>query len=312
MKGCAFFVLGSCLCWWPGLLPAAAADGEILTAVYSTAYNGYARATGSDGSFRPETYTLGEGGHASGSMRDASNEDVTFIKLARLLAPYLARQNYVPSPSSAGTDLLIVVHWGATTPYDGGSYGETLASLQTALQPLQKFGGPPAPGTTTRGSLPSIGSSNAYRQQLTSQVDGALAVLNLQNQLRDRANVHNAALLGYLPELNRDDDIRQLTGLRTYYRDLESDLEEGRYYVILAAFDFQRAWKQKQLKLLWVTRVSIRAHGHRFDEHLEAMVQNAGRYFGQDSHGLMRWRVPAGQVEVGEPTVIEVVPDAGK
>ena len=101
-------------------------------------------------------------------------------------------------------------------------------------------------------------------------------------------------------------------GVGTRYNDLVSDVEEDRYFVILAAYDFRRAWKQKQLKLLWVTRVSIRAHGNRFDQDVEAMVRSASHYFGQTSPGLLRQRVPEGKVEVGEPKVIGVVPDAGK
>ncbi len=293
--------------------PAARTGGdEILTVVYSSAYNGYVRPVLPDGSFKPEAYAFGEGEHAGGVARDQSIEDYSFARLARLLTPYLARENYRPSQSSAGTDLLIVVHWGATTPYDSGSYGDTLSSLQAAMVPLQKFGGPPAPGTTTRGSQPSVGSSNAYRQQLTSQVDGALAVLNLQNRLRDRADANTAALLGYLPAMSQVSEAQRFGGLGTLYHDLISDVEEGRYYVILAAYDFQRAWKQKQLKLLWVTRVSIRAHGNRFDDGVEAMIRSAARYLGQTSPGLIRQRVSEGRVDVGEPKVIGVVPDAGR
>jgi len=311
MKTLAILMIGSCVASGTGLPMAGAAEDEVLSAVYSTAYNGYVRATEPDGSFTPETYTFGEGEHASGPMRDASSDNYPFPKLARLLAPYLARQNYVPSQSSAGTDLLIVVHWGATTPYDSESYRETLTGLRAAMNPLQNFGGPVIQ-TARNSGRPSVGSSNAYRQQRDSQVDGYLTMLSMQNELRDKADAHNAALLGYLPEMNRFGDMWRSAGFGTYFGDLTADLEEDRYYVILAAYDFQRAWKQKQLKLLWVTRVSIRAHGNRFDEDLDAMIRSAARYFGQNSPGLMRQRVPEGKVEVGEPKVIGVVPDAGK
>ncbi len=295
------------------MLPSAgAAEDEVLTTVFSSAHNGYVRPRLPDNSFKPETYTFGEGEHASGSMRDASSDNYSFIKVARLLVPYLARQNYVPGQSSVGTNLLIVVYWGATTPYDSGAYRGALTSLQVALEPLQKFGGPPNPGRVVHGSRPPIGSSNAYRQQRNIDVDNALQLLNMQNELRDRANAHNAALLGYLPEMNRFGNLRRYAGFGTYSGDLVADVEEDRYYVILAAYDFQRAWKQKQLKLLWVTRVSIRAHGNRFDQDVEAMIRSASRYFGQTSPGLLRQRVPEGRVDVGEPKVIGVVPDAGK
>jgi len=136
--------------------------------------------------------------------------------------------------------------------------------------------------------------------------------LNLQNRLRDRADANTAALLGYLPAMSQVSEAQRFGGLGTLYHDLISDVEEGRYYVILAAYDFQRAWKQKQLKLLWVTRVSIRAHGNRFDDGVEAMIRSAARYLGQTSPGLIRQRVSEGRVDVGEPKVIGVVPDAGR
>jgi len=281
-------VLGSCAFWSLGVLPATAAEDEILTVVFSMAHNGYVRTKLPDGTFKPETYAFGEGGYASGLMRDDSIDHFPFTKLAGILAPYLARQNYVPTQSPEGTDLLVMVHWGTTIPY--GGYQTALDDLQAASRPSAE-GGPM--GDTT----------------------SAFMMLNLHNWLRDKANAHNAALLGYLPEINRIGSAQPFLGLAprtTYYSDLVSDLEEDRYYVILAAYDFRLAWKQKQLKLLWVTRVSIRAHGNRFDQQLETMVASASRYFGEDSRFLIRRRVPEGKVKIGEPKVIEVVPDASK
>ena len=66
------------------------------------------------------------------------------------------------------------------------------------------------------------------------------------------------------------------------------------------AYDFQKIWKQKKRELLWETRFSIRQRGHDFDQQLTAMAQQASKYFGKDSHGLVRENLPEGRVELGE------------
>ena len=83
--------------------------------------------------------------------------------------------------------------------------------------------------------------------------------------------------------------------------ELIEEIEQNRYFVVLMAYDFQLMWKQKKHKLLWETRFSISERRNQFDKALPVMGQYASRYFGQDSNGLSRTRVPEGQVKVGEP-----------
>ncbi|MFA5056795.1 MAG: hypothetical protein WC485_01665 [Opitutaceae bacterium] len=293
---------------------AAAAEPEIVTAVYSAVANGYARTKQPDGSFKPETYAFGKGSYASGLMRDRSIDNYPFMNLARVLASFLAPRRYVPASSPEQTDLLLLVHWGTTIPYDDGSYRLAIDDMTAAMARSQASAalaaasaGPPGMARPP-GSGGAAGGGPAQDEGLS----GYLMMMSLQDDLRTRANAHNAALLGYLPTLEQMNDNRRFTALRTYYSDLTSDVEESRYYVIVEAFDFQRAWKQKQLKLLWITRMSIRAQGNRFDQDVAAMIWNASRYFGRDSDGLVRQRVPEGKVEIGEPKVIGIAPAAGK
>ena len=100
----------------------------------------------------------------------------------------------------------------------------------------------------------------------------------------------------------------EMTALRFRRRDLIDELEENRYFVVLMAYDFQLQWKQKKHKLLWETRFSIQEHRNDFKLALPTMAQEASRYFGQDSHGLVRRPLPEGHVTLGEPKVIEVMP----
>jgi hypothetical protein len=278
--------LGSGLAW--ALAAPAFAGGEVLTAVFSQTFNGYARTKLADGSYKPETFALGEGGHHSGLVRDDSIDRLPFGELTRVLAPYLASQNYVATPSLEKTDLMIVVHWGTTIPY---SYQSALDSLQGAMTPS-------AEGMTMGGDLTSY-----------------FMMMNLDNRMRDRANALNGALLGYSSELDRVGFAYAPLGLGpriSRFSDLIADLEEERYYIILAAFDFQLAWRKKHLKPLWITRVSIRAHRNRFDRQVETMIASASRYFGEDSRVLIRDLVPEGKVKIGEPKVLEVVPGGGR
>lgn len=315
MKTLTLLVAVTCVAGLSMLPTAGAAEDDVLTAICSSAYNGYVRPRRPDGSLKPETYAFGQGEYSNGQMRDDSIGGFPFRKLAGLLADYLARQNYVPTQSPDGTDLLIVVHWGTTIPYDNGSYRMALDNLKSAMGARQMINQPAvAPHLGQRASMAALGGdgSAALRGMQNNDLGGYLMMLELQNRLRDQANARNAALLGYMPEMGRVDENMRFGGLGTYYSDLASDVEEDRYFVILAAYDFQAAWKHKQRKLLWVTRVSIRAHGNRFDQDAEAMIRNASRYFGQTSPGLLRQRMPEGRVDVGEPKVIGVVPETGK
>lgn len=87
------------------------------------------------------------------------------------------------------------------------------------------------------------------------------------------------------------------------------DIEHERYYVIIGAYDMQAVLKGRQ-RLLWSTRVSIRAQGNRFDEWLPAMFANAANHFGEESGRLIRRYQRAARVELGELKSLGIVDDA--
>ena len=302
-----------CLTGLAGVVPlfpitprASAAESDmIITSVFSTVNNGYVRKKMADGSFARENYALGVGSYSAGQGRDRSIDDVKFPVIAGVVGEQLSRQNYFLAPDKKSADLLIVVHWGKTIPFDDLNYRNSVGDLGEALRGLSAANqaAPPA------GSNPQ-GLADPGRSAAAGQLESALMMQELQNRLRDRANEQNARLLGYLHEVNSVNDIRRLAGGGYYYDELIGDLEEDRYYVILVAYDFKLATQENKKKVLWATRISIRARGNRFDERLAAMLAGASRYFGQDSGRLIRKQERVTRVDIGETKTIEVVPDS--
>lgn len=279
-----------------------------LVAVSAYVSNGYKRTKLENGQFKQETYAFGEGGYTAGRTRDASIDAFNFNQVARVIAKQLADQNYVPAGAPEETDLLIMVYWGSTATWGTGTnsavtqnwrqaQGSLIALKQQQMrqrmtgQEIARAGPPMDPGT---------------RAHLTGEVESGLIMMNMENQLRDRQNERTARLLGYQEELASTDGLKQVAGLGPYRGDLLSEIEDDRYFVVLVACDFQTALKQKQIKPLWWTRYNLRVRGNRFNEALEQMTRFASRYFGQNSKGLIRNRIPIGKVEIGEPTTIEL------
>jgi hypothetical protein len=124
----------------------------------------------------------------------------------------------------------------------------------------------------------------------------------------DRFNAENARLLGYDTALAGSNG-HEFGAAKLRGEDLINELEDNRYFVVLIAYDFELLWKEKKRKLLWETRFSIREQDNDFSKVLPGMSQYASRYFGQDSHGLLRKAVPEGHVDFGELKVIEAVPN---
>jgi hypothetical protein len=293
------------LCLFLGLLgivtppPAAhAASGdEEIVAVSSRASKSYVRAKLSDGSFEPETYAFGNGGHVGAAMVDGTIDKLGFMDVARMAAGPLEDRKYVPAKDPNKTNLLIMVYWGMTT---GTSHATDDPAYQNA-QAAQKLGPPPPP--------PKPGGSMAGPGPATAQTidEESLQMMMVANMQRDDADVKNAMLLGYDSELMATKGLEN-TALRGYHNDLIEDLEDNRYFVVLMAYDFPTLLKQKKHKLQWVTRISLRQRGHDFGKALPAMMTYASKYFGEETDGLVRDPIPEGHVEVGEVKTIGEVP----
>jgi hypothetical protein len=132
--------------------------------------------------------------------------------------------------------------------------------------------------------------------------------LFLSKTLIDMQLTRNAMLLGYAEDLRTTIGLDR-TPLGWRRKDLFGDLRSNRYFVILMAYDFQLMWKDKKHKLIWETRFSLPETGHDFGRELPMMAKYASRYFGRDSHGLVRELVPEGRVEIGDVQSLGSVPE---
>jgi hypothetical protein len=277
------------------LARAAQGDEEIVS-VSSKAWKGYVRDKLPDGSLAPEYYAFGNGGRVSGPMVDTTIDKLSFMDIAKVVARPLANRRYVPASDPEKTKLLIMVYWGTTT----GVKDPSNQAVFDAAQASQAVVPPPQPSQTS-GPVNQAFVGPGSRQTID---DASLDLMMVANRQRENADLRNAMLLGYESELAETANLEN-TALKGAREGLMSDLEDNRYFVILMAYDFQTAWKMKKHKLLWETRISLRQRGNDFGKRLPEMVLNAEKYFGEDTDGLVRNRIPEGRVDIGEPKVID-------
>ena len=272
-------------------LPTSAAasfgDDAGVVAVYSSVSPAYKRTALTGGTFKSETYAFGEGGLWGGSLNDFTIDKLSFHYIANAISPTLTRQNYLPAKDPNQTDLLIMVYWGTTCgTNDRSSSAEYQIGHQLVSNALM---------------MPHSPLMNASYVSALSQGD---AIIAMSNRLRDLQDLENAKVLGYLPEMARLERFRWTVFNSFLRQDVVDDVEENRYFVVLLAYDFSTLWKHQQRKLLWETRFSLPERRNDFSKALVAMADNASRYFGQDSRGLIRKRLSATLVTIGEPQVL--------
>jgi len=107
-------------------------NDSVVTAVFSRSFNKYERPTRADGSDQPLTYVVAKGGIQPGMYPDESMDDVKFAGIVRVLGKYLAKRSYFPAKDAKKADLMLVVHWGKTKPFDSGMYQNNCAPIAHA------------------------------------------------------------------------------------------------------------------------------------------------------------------------------------
>lgn len=267
------------------VVPAFAADDTVTTAVFSRTGNGYQRQYLPNGAPKPEYYAIANGGAAGGTTRDQTVDRLSFADITSLTVPLLYQQGYRYAKDSGQATLLLVFHWGNTLPYNDINQRQSLAPAGKAVQDYQ--------------DLIRSGASGADLDRARFALDYALMGVEMENMMRNLYVVPNARLLGYINDINDNNDVRRYVG-GVRYNELMADIEEPRYYVIISAYDFQEAIRHNRQKLLWVTRVSVDTQGNSFDDSVAAMVKTAAKYFGTESGKLVRGEELRGRVRLGD------------
>ena len=196
------------------------------------------------------------------------------------------------------------ISWGKTVPFTDSVYRANVDSYFSS-------------SNTLAGANAVVkASENAHQQQRSTdgiqtparsvrdaardQFEGELLKLVTFTDARRQANQQVANLLGYVDEINNRDVPSRFAGAGDAYLELQDDIENERYYVIIAAYDFRALGNGGEKKLLWSTRVSVQAQGNRFNETLAAMLKRAAPYFGADTGRLIRRYEPKTRVDLGE------------
>lgn len=298
--------------------PAAADDHVVVSARADPAYT-QRKFEGPE--VKRETYVIGEGSYFGGITADRSLERMTIRQLAQSLAPELARQAFWPAKDLASADLLIVVHWGVTTPHQSMREAQDVTTLSfdprntphvenAAADQLLKD---PEPSHDTEGlgdPPPNAVAGSLAQWEISPTFD-------LIKGLSDEAahaygQASNAQLLGYTKTM------RQLEGkvLGSAERDvLHADLTTERYLIVLVAYDVRTRLEPGQKRRpLWVAHVNMRAAGTNFPIAVNRMSQVGAEFFGRttDKPTTQRAGVRRGYATPGELIILGVEEPAAK
>jgi hypothetical protein len=274
---------------------------EEVEAIASKAAKDYVRKKLPDGSFKPETYVFGKGDDWRGARVDSTIDNLDFMGVARVLAVPLAEKRYLPTQDPKTTDELIMVYWGTTRAPEHASDTNSYQLLVQANDQQAR-------------AIAALDKNPIQKQaalELLAEADNALLAAQIgvqaENQRREDQDMRNATLLGYDSWWIATNSAMGGTPLGLRKADMEKELEEDRYFVVLTAFDYPMLVNKKKQKFLWEVRFSIREHRNAFDTRLPAMTALASAYFGRDSGGLQHVTVPEGKVEIGPVKSLGVV-----
>ena len=279
------------------------AANEVVEAISSKVAKDYVRKKLPDGSFKPETFVFGKGDDWRGARIDPTIDKMDFMDVARALAVPLAKKQYIPTADPKTTDELIMVSWGTSRAPEHAIESISHQRLQAANEMRDR----------ALMMLKTAGGSAEGRaaQQLLAEADNQilmdLSAVQTENQIRENADMRTATLLGYDSWWIDTNSAMGGSPLGRRRMDMEDELEEDRYFVVLTAFDYQKLVKEKKSKFLWEVRFSIREHGTQFDSRIAGMAELASNYFGKNSGGLHHDAIPEGKVEIGPVQSLGVV-----
>jgi hypothetical protein len=284
-------------------------DRPLPVAIYSRVAPSYERQLDDQGKPEREFYAIGYGGRIDGTLWDQTQSKEDFPEIAGIIAQELAKQNYYFSPDKATADLLVVIHWGRTNPFNLNNFSDGVGEAGEAFRALNDAQNTPIEVDT--GSAESaaqsatlISEQNQAIQQANDALNSALSMIQMESREQTRRDEATARVIGYTDELRRNNDIARFAG-SDRFDTLRQEVQDPRYYVVVTAYDFDEVTADRGNRKPdpeWVTRFSIRTRGNDFMDKVDQMALKAGDYFGRDSGRLIRDY--QGEVQIGELQVV--------
>ena len=260
--------------------PSAWAANQIV--VKSQAAEAYLQARALASNNGVQTYHFKEGNYHPGSRGGNSMERLDFMEIATDVAKHLKKQRYYPAAQgSQDADLVIVLHWGATSTIPSNEELLGYTSLE------DQMGSSLAASQNAGGEITSA-SMNAV-QDVQFQANAELS--NLEGN--DLSARYQATLIGMERAYSENISQSEEFGLKFL-------LQEDRYFIALIAYDFQKL-KAGEIEPVWETRYSVRATGQSFEDAIRDLNITAGNYFGQNHDKLIKKRMTdKTRVKLGE------------
>ncbi len=258
-----------------------------LVVVNSKAHEDFSIAREQDPSKEVLTYAFMKGRFHPGTRNDPAMNNMSFSNLVLEIAIHLQKQNFLPVPDPHKADLLIVVHYGATSVQDSFEELQGITSLED-----YGFGDGAVTSAGIGGGSVDVSALNAI-QDMQFEINKNLTI----QQGNQGSMNYMAHLIGMEEAFTGDigpSEERYLMNL----------LNEERYFVILMAYDIRKL-HEGDIHLYWTTRYSIRATGQAFGDALKDMNLVAENYFGKNMGKLVKKRVTdKSRVELGELEVV--------
>jgi hypothetical protein len=270
------------------------ADPRVI--VSATAAPEYTQHKYGDGKTKPESYVVMQGHYFEGNTLDKSMDRIPFRRITEILAPELAQRQYWPAKNIKDADLLIVVHWGTTTP------PVSMLELRAQTSPV-----PETPNTQAkmgiRAESPGFGASDFVsallkEQQLTKE-DVRLFFFAALEQGTDGLS-NEASYARTLQVLGYTRFLRNPAMLSAEADSLASDLGQERYFIILKAYDLHASTPAARSRAVWTLHLNMSSPGNDFRTALDRMSVAAVDYIGRSTDRVETVRPPReGKVEIG-------------
>jgi hypothetical protein len=294
----------------------ASADAHVV--VRAVASEAYTAAKFGPAGPKLETYVFMEGRYFAGTTVDRSISRMPFRRIAEMLAPDLARQNFRPAKTIAEAELILVVHWGTTIGYISAAEmtartttvvdsGQTAAMAERALAADVAASGPPMAGDSETNDDPALSGLGAFARDddMAGQI-GFQDLAHLTDQIgADMQSASNARLLGYTADLR---SFEQSALPSEDERALRHDLSTERYFIIVRAYDLRD--KSRHPKPVWTVFLNTRSPGINFATAVNRFGAAGADFFGRTSGRVatVRTKDPKGKVTI-EPAIILGIED---